>query len=85
MKYKTLIDFTDLEGGIGPDGQQAGVGRVYRYGDAFPIDGVSVGDERLAALSSDSNRRNTPLIAVVPEAPEEPEAAKPPKKEKAKK
>lgn len=52
--YKVIKTFTDLQGG----------GR-YNVGDVFPHDGVTVTEDRLKKLSSNSNRQGVPLIAKV--------------------
>lgn len=39
-------------------------GHIYRPGDKFPRDGVSVSDERIMELSTANNARGKPLIAA---------------------
>ena len=55
-------------------------GHIYRPGDKFPRDGVSVSDERIMELSTANNARGKPLIAA--ETPVKPAGKKP--KEQAK-
>ena len=57
--YKVIKSFTDLQ-----DNNYA-----YYVGDAFPRNGVEVGAERIAELSSDKNRLGVPLIEEVAEKP----------------
>ena len=57
--YKVIKSFTDLQ-----DNNYA-----YYVGDTFPHNGVEVGAERIAELSSDKNRRGIPLIEEVTENP----------------
>ena len=57
--YKVIKSFTDLQ-----DNNYA-----YYVGDAFPRNGVEVGAERIAELSSDKNRLGVPLIEEVVEKP----------------
>ena len=57
--YKVIKYFTDLQ-----DNNYA-----YYVGDTFPRNGVEVGAERIAELSSDKNRRGIPLIEEVTENP----------------
>ena len=57
--YKVIKYFTDLQ-----DNNHA-----YYVGDTFPHNGVEVGAERIAELSSDKNRRGVPLIEEVAEKP----------------
>lgn len=53
--YKALTTFTDLQD------------NNYKYfaGDEFPRKGLIVSDARIAELSSDKNRRHTPVIVEV--------------------
>jgi len=61
MGYRVVKYFTDLQ-----DNNYA-----YHVGDSFPHDGMTVSEERLAELSSDKNKRGTPLIEkIVEEVPE---------------
>lgn len=53
--YKVIRYFTDLT-----DNSHA-----YNVGDSFPRRGVTVSDERIAELSSNKNKRGTPLIEEV--------------------
>ena len=57
--YKVIKYFTDLQ-----DNNYA-----YYMGDTFPHNGVDVGAERLAELSSDKNLQGVPLIEEVAEKP----------------
>ena len=53
--YKVIKSFTDLQ-----DNNYA-----YYVGDTFPRNGVEVGAERIAELSSTQNRRRIPLIEEI--------------------
>ena len=57
--YKVIKSFYDLQ-----DNNYA-----YCVGDAFPRNGVEVGDERIAELASDKNLQGAPLIEEVAEKP----------------
>ena len=57
--YKVIKSFTDLQ-----DNNHA-----YYVGDTFPHNGVEVGAERIAELSSDTNLQGVPLIEEVAENP----------------
>ena len=57
--YKVIKYFTDLQ-----DNNYA-----YYVGDTFPRNGVEVGAERIAELSSDKNLQGVPLIEEVSEKP----------------
>ena len=57
--YKVIKSFTDLQ-----DNNYA-----YYVGDAFPRNGVEVGAERIAELSSDKNLQGVPLIEEIVEKP----------------
>ena len=57
--YKVIKSFTDLQ-----DNNYA-----YCVGDTFPHNGVEVGAERIAELSSDKNRLGVPLIEEIVEKP----------------
>ena len=57
--YKVIKFFTDLQ-----DNNYA-----YYVGDTFPRNGVEVGVERIAELSSDKNLQGVPLIEEVVEKP----------------
>ena len=57
--YKVIKYFTDLQ-----DNNYA-----YYVGDTFPRNGVEVGAERIAELSSDKNLQGVPLIEEVVEKP----------------
>ena len=57
--YKVIKYFTDLQ-----DNNYA-----YYVGDTFPHNGVEVGAERIAELSSDKNRLGVPLIEEIAEKP----------------
>lgn len=70
MAYQVIEDFTDLKAG----------GRVYRKGDAFPEEGLTVAEERLKELSTTENKRKTILIEEVKTEPKK--AAKKANKDK---
>ena len=57
--YKVIKSFTDLQ-----DNNYA-----YYVGDTFPRNGVEVGAERVAELSSDKNLQGVPLIEEIVEKP----------------
>ena len=57
--YRGIKSFTDLQ-----DNNYA-----YYVGDTFPRNGVEVGAERIAELSSDKNLQGVPLIEEVVEKP----------------
>ena len=57
--YKVIKSFTDLQ-----DNNYA-----YSVGDTFPRNGVDVGAERVAELSSDKNLQGVPLIEEIAEKP----------------
>ena len=57
--YKVIKYFTDLQ-----DNNYA-----YYVGDTFPHNGVEVGAERIAELSSDKNLQGVPLIEAIEEKP----------------
>ena len=57
--YKVIKYFTDLQ-----DNNYA-----YYVGDTFPRNGVEVGAERTAELSSDKNLQGVPLIEISIHAP----------------
>ena len=57
--YKVIKYFTDLQ-----DNNYA-----YYVGDTFPRNGIEVGAERIAELSSDKNLQGVPLIEEVAEKP----------------
>lgn len=57
--YKVIKSFTDLQ-----DNNYA-----YYVGDTFPRNGVEVGAERIAELSSDKNLQGVPLIEEIKEKP----------------
>ena len=57
--YKVIKYFTDLQ-----DNNYA-----YYVGDTFPHNGVEVGSERIAELSSDKNLQGVPLIEEIVEKP----------------
>lgn len=58
--YKVIKLFTDLQDN----------NYKYQAGDIFPRDGLVVSQERLDELSSDKNRRHTPLIEKIEEMPQ---------------
>ena len=78
--YKVIKLFADLKDG----------NHVYKPGDIFPRNGVTVSDDRIAELAGSNNKQGTPLIkaeeapAEVPEVVEVAEEA-PGKKTTAKK
>ncbi len=55
--YKVIKFFTDIQ-----DHDHA-----YRVGDEFPRRGLTVSEERLAALASSANKRGIPLIEKIGE------------------
>ena len=57
--YKVIKSFYDLKDN----------NHVYSVGDTFPRNGVEVGAERIAELSSDKNLQGVPLIEEVAEKP----------------
>ena len=57
--YKVIKSFTDLQDN----------NYVYYVGDTFPHNGVEVGAERVAELSSDKNLQGVPLIEEIAEKP----------------
>ena len=57
--YTVIKYFTDLQ-----DNNYA-----YYVGDTFPRNGVEVGAERIAELSSDKNLQGVPLIEEIAEKP----------------
>lgn len=57
MAYEVVEDFTDLKDSD----------RVYRKGDAFPVKGAKVSDERLKELLGAENKRKQPVIKEVEE------------------
>ena len=57
--YKVIKSFYDLKDN----------NHVYSVGDTFPHNGVEVGSERIAELSSDKNLQGVPLIEEVAEKP----------------
>ena len=57
--YKVIKYFTDLQDN----------NYDYYVGDTFPHNGVEVGAERVAELSSDKNLQGVPLIEEIKEKP----------------
>lgn len=57
--YRVIKSFRDLKDN----------NRLYSVGDTFPHDGVEVGSERIAELSSNKNLQGVPLIEEVVEKP----------------
>ena len=53
--YKVIKPFYDLQ-----DREH-----LYKVGDAFPREGISISETRLAELAGDKNRQGTPLIKAV--------------------
>ncbi len=56
--YRVIKRFYDLK-----------ANHAYSVGDTFPHNGVEVGAERIAELSSDKNLRGVPLIEEIVEKP----------------
>ena len=56
--YRVIKPFRDLKTNI-----------IYAVGDTFPHNGVEVGAERIAELSSDKNLQGVPLIEEISEKP----------------
>ncbi|KGL45058.1 hypothetical protein EP56_05735 [Listeriaceae bacterium FSL A5-0209] len=54
MKYRVIVDFTDLED----------KNHIYRIGDAYPRSGKRK-KERIEALLSADNKRSEPLIMAL--------------------
>lgn len=68
MTYKTIVSFRDAQDNL----------HLYRPGDPFPRDGVSVTAARFAELSGSKNALGIPLIkAVAAPAPAKPKASEP--------
>ena len=65
--YKVIEYFTDLQD----------KSHKYYAGDEFPREGLTVSAERLEELSTDKNRRGTPLIEKVDETEEQPTEEQP--------
>ena len=65
--YRVVHKFYDLK-----DNNHA-----YSVGDTFPHNGVEVGAERIAELSSDKNLQGVPLIEEVVEKPKRTRKKKP--------
>ena len=63
MKYTVIKHFTDLQDG------------KYKYsdGDAYPREGYTPSEERIAELAGSDNKQGRPLIEAVAEVAEEPE------------
>ena len=57
--YRVIKAFRDLKDN----------NRLYSVGDTFPRNGVEVGAERIAELSSDKNLQGVPLIEEIAEKP----------------
>lgn len=65
--YKVLAVFADVQDN----------NHIYDVGEAFPREGVSVSEERLAELAGSNNRLRKPLIVkVAEEAPKKAPAKK---------
>lgn len=62
MRYRAAAEFADLQ-----DGKH-----LYKAGDEFPRQGLTVSAARLAELAGSDNRMGYPLIAAVPEPEPEP-------------
>jgi hypothetical protein len=70
--YTTIRSFYDLQDD----------NRMYRPGDTYPRDGLTVTDSRIEELASDRNRLGMPVIKLVEEDPvEKPKARKRVKKD----
>lgn len=86
--YEVIVMFYDML-----DFKQTKGGKIYhRYdvGDKYPRDGAETTDARIAELTTDQNKRGTPLIRLigadtqaVAETPAEPVQEKPKRKRKA--
>ena len=61
--YQVMEYFTDLHD----------ADHEYHPGDIFPREGISVSEERLKELAGSDNKRGMPLIAEIPDEPEQPE------------
>ena len=72
MMYRVITSFIDLQ-----DGEHA-----YSIGDAFPREGHTVSEERIAELAGSKNKRKMPLIEPVEVAPVQPEKPEPKKESK---
>ena len=66
MKYRVLKDFTDLQ-----DNRY-----LYKVGDTYPRNGLTVTAERIAELAGKSNLRGMPLIEEVQEKADKVKAEK---------
>lgn len=64
MSYKVIAYFQDLQ-----DGKHE-----YNAGDTFPRKGLKVSADRLKELAGSDNKRKTPLIKEVKDAPKKAEA-----------
>ena len=73
--FKVIKHFTDLQD----------EGYAYSVGDEFPRKGKKVSKARLEELSSDKNKRHTPLIEEVAEETAEKPAEEPAKPKRTKK
>lgn len=58
--YKTIVYFTDLQD----------MNHVYKVGDVYPREGITVPDSRIASLASENNLQGKPLIEEVEEVVE---------------
>ena len=67
MMYRVISYFIDLQDGEHP----------YNVGDAFPREGHTVSEERIAELSGFKNKRRMPLIEKVEVAPVQPTEEEP--------
>ena len=63
--YQVMEYFTDLHD----------ADHEYHPGDIFPREGISVSEERLKELAGSDNKRGMPLIAEIPDEPEQSEGA----------
>lgn len=86
--YEVIVMFYDML-----DFKQTKGGRIYHQyevGDKYPRDGMETTEARIAELSTDQNKRGTPLIRLIGAAPQsvnetpaEPVQEKPKRKRKA--
>lgn len=67
MTYRVIKSFTDMQDN----------GYMYHVGDLFPRMGFNVSAERIEELSTDKNRRRTPLIEAVAVEKPKPEKEEP--------
>ncbi len=65
--YRVITNFVDLQDN----------NRLYRSGDVYPRNGITVSEKRLNELLTDKNRKHTPVIEVVSDDTPNPEEPKP--------